>query len=72
MWSYVENRNEEPVEKCDGEANVGHSPPRDGKRGAVEGYDLTPVEGEHTHCQTMADTEELVDFGVVWSYPTNP
>ena len=70
-WSHVENGNEEPVEKCDSEACVGCSPPRDEKGSAVVGY-LTPVEGENTHGQTMVDPEELVDLGIVWSDPTNP
>jgi len=70
-WSHIENGNEEPVEKRDGDANIGRSPPRDGKRGVREG-DLTPVEGENTHAQTMADPKELVDLGIVWSYPANP
>ena len=69
--SYIENGNEEPVEKCDSEARVGRSPPRAVKRVAGEG-DLTPVKGGHTHGQTMADPEELVDLGVVWSYPASP
>lgn len=53
-WSHIENGNEEPVEKCDGDANVGRSPPRGGKRGAVV-RDLTPVEGENTHGKTMGN-----------------
>jgi hypothetical protein len=69
--SHIENGNEEPVEKCDGDAKVGRSPPRSENRGEDEG-DLTPVEGENTHGQTMADPKELVDLGVVWSYPANP
>jgi hypothetical protein len=71
MPSHVKNGNEEPVEKCDIEAHVGRSPPRGGK-GGLEICDLTPVEGENTHGQTMADPEELVDLGIVWSYPANP
>jgi hypothetical protein len=71
MPSYVENGNEEPVEKCDTEAHVGRSPPRGPQRGVYEG-DLTPVEGENTHGQTMPDPKELVDLGIVWSYPANP
>jgi hypothetical protein len=71
VLSYVENRNEEPVEKCDTDARVGRSPPRGAKRGAREG-DLTPVEGENTHGQTMVDPKDLVDLGIVWSYPANP
>jgi hypothetical protein len=69
--SYIENGNEEPVEKCDIEANVGRSPPRGVRWGEGEG-DLTPVEGENTHGQTMGDPKELVDLGIVWSYPANP
>jgi hypothetical protein len=71
MPPYVENGNKEPVKKCDTDARVGRSPPRDSQRGAREG-NLTPVEGESTHSQTMADPKELVDFGIVWSYPANP
>jgi len=70
-WPHIENGKEEPVEKCDGDANIGHGPPRDSQRGAIEG-DLTPVEGENTHGQTMGDPKELVDLGIVWSYPANP
>jgi hypothetical protein len=69
--SHVENGNEKPVEKCDSEAHVCRSPPRCGKRGANEG-DLTPVEGDHTHGQTMPDPKELVDLGIIWSYPASP
>ena len=69
--SYVEDGNEEPVEKCDTEACVGRSPPRGRKWGADEG-DLTPVKGGNTHCQTMANSKELVDLDIVWSYPANP
>jgi hypothetical protein len=69
--SYIENWNEEPVEKCDNDARVGRNPPRGGERVAGEG-DLTPVEGEYTHGQTMAHPEELVDLDIVWSYPASP
>ena len=69
--TYVENWDEEPVEKCDAEARVGRSPPRSGKRGAGEG-DLTPVKSENTHGQTMVDSKELVDLGIVRSHPANP
>ena len=71
MPSHVENGNEEPVEKCDTEARVGRSPPRGYQRGAVE-RNLTPVEGENTHGQSMADPKELVHLGIVWSHPANP
>ena len=71
MPSYVENGDEEPVEKCDTDALVGRSPPRNGKGGAGEG-DLTPIKGGDTHGQTMGDSKELVDLGIVWSYPANP
>ena len=71
MPSHVENGNEEPVEKYDNEARVGRSPPRHYQRGAVEG-NLTPVEGEDTHGQTMANPKELVDLGIVRRYPANP
>jgi hypothetical protein len=70
-WSHIENGNEEPVEKCDGDANIGRSPPRDGKWGAVV-RDLAPVEGENTHGKTMGNPKELVDLGIVWSYPAKP
>jgi hypothetical protein len=69
--SHIENGNEEPVEECDGDANIGRSPPRDGKRGAVV-RDLAPVEGENTHGKTMCNPEELVDLGIVWGHPANP
>ena len=71
MPPYVENGNEDPVEKRNTKARIGRSPPRDGKRGAGEG-DLTPVESENSHGQTMADPKELVDLDIVWSYPANP
>jgi hypothetical protein len=70
-WSYIENGNEEPVEKYDGNADIGRSPPRNGKRGAVV-RDLAPVEGENTHGESMCGPKELVDLGIVWSYPANP
>jgi hypothetical protein len=69
--SYIENWNKEPVEKHDSGARVGRNPPGGGKRVADEG-DLTPVEGEDTQGQTMANPEELVDLGIVWSYPASP
>ena len=71
-WSYVENREEDPVEKNNGDFNVGHSPPRGGKSGAPEGSDLTPVKGENAHGQTMGDAKQLVNLGIVGSYPANP
>ena len=71
MPSHVENGNEEPVEKRNTDAHVGRSPPRSSQRGVGEG-DLTPIEGEDTHGQTMTDPKELVDLGIVWSYPANP
>jgi hypothetical protein len=70
-WPHIENGNEEPVEKCDGDANISRSPPRDGKRGAVV-RNLTPVESENTHGKTMGNPEELVDLGIVWDNPANP
>ena len=71
IMSYIENGSKEPVEKHDGDPRVCRSPPRCGKRGANEG-DLTPVEGEHTHAQTVPDPKELVDLGVVRGYPASP
>ena len=71
MPSYIENGNDEPVKKCDSEAPVGRCPPRGDKWGARESY-LTPVERENAHGQTMVDPKELVDLGIVWSYPANP
>ena len=59
------------MEKCDGDANIDRSPPRCGERG-VEHDDLTPIEGENTHGQTILDTKELVDLDIAWSYPANP
>jgi hypothetical protein len=70
-WSHIENGNEEPVEKCDGDAKISRSPPRDGKRGVVVS-DLAPVEGKNTHGKTMGNPKELVDLGIVWSDPANP
>ena len=71
MVSHIEDGNEEPIEKCDGDAGIGRGPPR-GAKGGAEERDLTPVEGENTHGQTMANPKELVDRGIVWSYPANP
>jgi hypothetical protein len=53
-WSHIENGNEEPVEKCNSDANIGRGPPRDGKRGRIES-DLAPVKGENTHGKTMGN-----------------
>ena len=71
MPSHVKNGDEEPVEKCDTEALVGCSPPGVYQWGSDVG-DLTPVEGENSHGQTVADPKKLVDLGIVWSYPANP
>jgi len=69
--AHVKNGSEEPVEKDNGESNVGCSPPRDGKRRASVG-NLTPVKGEDTHGHAVIDAEQLVDFDVVGSYPADP
>ena len=69
--SHIENGNEEPVEEYDTEAPIGRNPPGGVKRVTGEG-ELTPVEGGNTHGQPMADPKELVDLGIVWSYPANP
>ena len=71
-WPHIENREEDPVEKHDSDASVGHRPPRGAKRGAAECSDLTPVKGENSHGQTVGDAEELIDLGVVRGYPANP
>jgi hypothetical protein len=69
--SHIENGNKEPIEKCDGDANIGRNPPRGGKRGGFV-RDLTPVEGENTHGKAMGSPKELVYLGIVRSYPANP
>ena len=69
--THVKNGGDEPVEKDNGETNVGCSPPRDGKRRAIVG-DLTPVKCEDTHRQTVGDTKQLVDFSIVGSKPADP
>jgi len=33
---------------------------------------LTPVKGEDTHANAVSDTEQLVDFDIVGSYPADP
>ena len=55
--SHIKNRSDEPVEKEDGEANVCRSPPRAGKRRAIEGNDLTPVKGEDAHGHAVSDAK---------------
>ena len=69
--THVKNGSEEPVEKDNGDSNVGCSPPRDGKRRASVGY-LTPVKGEDTHSHPVSDAEQMVDFDIVWSHPADP
>jgi hypothetical protein len=69
--THVKNGCDEPVEKDNGQTNVGRSPPRDGKRRAIVG-DLTPVEGEDAHGQAVGDTEQLVDLCIVGSHPAYP
>ena len=55
--SHIKNRRDEPVEKDDSEANICRSPPRGGKRRAVEGSDLTPVKGEDAHGHAVGDAK---------------
>ena len=69
--THVKNRDEEPVEEDDGDADVSSRPPWDGKRRTVVG-DLTPVQGDDTHRQAMDNTKHLVDLGVVGRDPTGP
>ena len=45
MRANIENRDENPVEEYDSEANVGSGPRWEEKGGAIESGDLTPVEG---------------------------
>jgi hypothetical protein len=70
--SHIKNRSDDPVEKEDAEADVCRSPPRVDKRRAGKGSDLTPVEGEDAHGHAVSDTEQLVDFHIVGSYPADP
>jgi len=69
--SHVENGDEEPVEKDDGDTDVGRGPPRDWKGRIVEG-DLTPIEGEKTHGHAMVHAKQLVDGRIVGCYPAHP
>ena len=69
--THVENGDEEPVEEDDGATDVSSRPPRDRKRRTVVG-NLTPVEGDDAHRQTVDNTEQLVDLGVIRRYPADP
>jgi hypothetical protein len=69
--AHVKNGCDEPVEKDDGEANVGRSPPWNRKRRAIVG-DLTPVKGEDTHGQAVGDAKQLIDLDIVGSHPADP
>jgi hypothetical protein len=70
--SHIENREEKPVEEDEGEANVCSNPPRDDEGRAIDGGDLTPVEGYETHSQALTNTEQLVDLDIVGSNPAHP
>ena len=69
--THVENGDEEPVEEDDSGTDVSSSPPRDRKRRIVVG-NLTPVKGDNTHRQTVDNTEQLVDLGIIRRYPADP
>ena len=68
---HVENGSDNPVENDDSEANVSCAPPRNGERRAVVG-DLTPVECEDTHGHAVCDSEQLINYTIVGSYPADP
>ena len=70
--THIKNGGKEPVEKNDIDTNVRRGPPRVGKRRAFEGADLSPVECEDTHGQAVGDAKELIDCGIVGSYPADP
>ena len=72
MKTNVENREENPVEEDDGEASVCSSPPWADEWRAIEGSNLTPVEGHETHAEAMSNTEQLVDLDIIRSDPAYP
>jgi hypothetical protein len=72
MKTNVENREEKPVEKNDGEASVCSRPPWVDEWRATEGGNLTPVKGHDTHAEAMNNTEQLVDLDIVRSDPADP
>jgi len=72
MRTNIEDRDEEPVEKHDSNANVAGGPPWDNKWGVIKGGNYTPVEGYETHTQAVSDTEHLVDFDIVRGNPADP
>jgi hypothetical protein len=72
MVPYVKAHSDEPVENHNGEPDVGCSPPRDRKRRITEGCELTPVKCENAHGHAVLDTKQLIDRGIVGSYPADP
>ena len=68
--THVNNGSDDPVENDNGETHVSCCPPREEKR-SVEG-NLTPVECENTHGQSVCDAEQLIDHTIVGSYPADP
>jgi hypothetical protein len=68
MKANIENRDENPVEEYDGEANASSGPRWVEKRGAIDSSDLTPVESY----EAMSNTEQLVDLDIIRSNPAHP
>jgi len=67
----VEQWREEPEEEHESSSDVCLSPPRTGKGTANVG-DLSPVECNQAHAQSMLITEQLVDDDVFRRNPADP
>ena len=72
MRTNIEDRDKEPVEEDDGDANVGSGPPWVSKWGASKSGNYTPVKTYEAHTQAVSDSEDLVDFGIVGGDPADP
>ena len=72
MMTNIEDRDEEPVEEHDGDANVGSGPPWVNKWGVIKGGDYTPVKSYVAHTQAVSDSENLVDLDIVGGDPADP
>ena len=72
MMTNIEDRDKEPVEEDDGDANIGSGPPWVNKRGASKGGNHTPVESYEAHAQAVSDSKDLVDLDIVGGDPANP
>ena len=68
----IEDRDEEPVEEHDGDANVGSGPPWENKWGFSKAGNYTPVESYEAHTQAVSDSKDLVDLDIVGGDPANP